>query len=342
MGNTLHVIREWIKYTGEKDLGPDQENSWGNEYEVDEIPYRMRILFSTVPLTVLLVFSQIGLSGRIPLRSTSNSWTRIILASTPGTLMELGILPILTAKLILGLLPVTKIIGSSTQSFLATEKLLEVLVILVYAICYTHRESPTILGLRSRLAVIIQLLTASIIVSYMNEIHRKFGLATNNSGERSSSIFLTLNFYELIIRGGFSPYVTNTGRGTEFIGAIPAFLHLLSTRQDKIRGIREALFRQNLPNLFNFWGTCFLFGMILCFKGHKTTLPIQYTIGFALLTTNFATIWPYPFVLLGSYVDNCVVVLSMFTTRLYTLWPYPFDFFGSLIMYCSDFLRLNL
>ena len=37
--------------------------------------------------------------------------------------------------------------------------------------------------------------------------------------------------------------------GTEFEGAVIALFHLLATRTDKVRGLREAFYRQNLPNL---------------------------------------------------------------------------------------------
>ena len=42
----------------------------------------------------------------------------------------------------------------------------------------------------------------------------------------------------------FSPTTINTGRGTEFEGAIIALFHLLITRSDKIRALKEAFYRQ--------------------------------------------------------------------------------------------------
>jgi len=54
--------------------------------------------------------------------------------------------------------------------------------------------------------------------------------------------------------------------GTEFEGAIIALFHLLATKQDKVRGLREAFYRQNLPNLMNLLATIFVFGVVIYFQ----------------------------------------------------------------------------
>ena len=42
--------------------------------------------------------------------------------------------------------------------------------------------------------------------------------------------------------------------------------HLLATRTDKVRGLREAFYRQNLPNLMNLLATIFVFGIVIYFQ----------------------------------------------------------------------------
>jgi hypothetical protein len=54
--------------------------------------------------------------------------------------------------------------------------------------------------------------------------------------------------------------------GTEFEGAIIALFHLLATRQDKVRGLREAFYRQNLPNLMNLLATVAVFAIVIYFQ----------------------------------------------------------------------------
>jgi len=42
--------------------------------------------------------------------------------------------------------------------------------------------------------------------------------------------------------------------------------HLLATRQDKVRGLREAFYRQNLPNLMNLLATVLVFAIVIYFQ----------------------------------------------------------------------------
>ncbi|GMS98573.1 hypothetical protein PENTCL1PPCAC_20748, partial [Pristionchus entomophagus] len=74
----------------------------------------------------------------------------------------------------------------------------------------------------------------------------------------------------------------NTGRGTEFEGAVIALFHLLDTRSDKMCAVREAFYRQNLPNLMNLMATVLVFAVVIYFqvtdllqKGFRIDLPIK-------------------------------------------------------------------
>lgn len=68
----------------------------------------------------------------------------------------------------------------------------------------------------------------------------------------------------------------NTGRGTEFEGAVIALFHLLATRQDKVRALREAFYRQNLPNLMNLMATVFVFAVVIYFQVRCLALCQKY------------------------------------------------------------------
>ena len=60
--------------------------------------------------------------------------------------------------------------------------------------------------------------------------------------------------------------------GTEFEGAVIALFHLLATRQDKVRGLREAFYRQNLPNLMNLLATVLVFAIVIYFQVYSLLL----------------------------------------------------------------------
>ena len=91
------------------------------------------------------------------------------------------------------------------------------------------------------------------------------------------SLFIATNICENIIWKAFSPTTLNTGRGTEFEGAIIALFHLLITRTDKVRALKEAFYRQNLPNCTNLFATLLVFVVVIYFQGFRIDLPIQNT-----------------------------------------------------------------
>ena len=84
------------------------------------------------------------------------------------------------------------------------------------------------------------------------------------------SLFIATNICESIIWKSFSPTTINTGRGTEFEGAIVALFHLLITRSDKVRGLKEAFYRQNLPNVTNLLATVVVFLVVIYFQVRAT------------------------------------------------------------------------
>lgn len=71
---------------------------------------------------------------------------------------------------------------------------------------------------------------------------------------------------ENIVWKAFSPTTINAGRGAEFEGAIIALFHLLITRTDKVRALKEAFYRQNLPNVTNLLATVLVFLIVIYFQ----------------------------------------------------------------------------
>ena len=92
------------------------------------------------------------------------------------------------------------------------------------------------------------------------------------------SLFIATNICETIVWKSFSPATINTGRGTEFEGAIIALFHLLATRSDKVRALREAFYRQNLPNLMNLFATILVFAIVIYFQVRSSDAVMVYDI----------------------------------------------------------------
>jgi len=205
---------------------------------------------------------------------------RVILASNRGTLMELGISPIVTSGLVMQLLAGSKIIAvdqsvrDDRALFQGAQKLFGIVITIGEAVAYVLSGmygDVKDLGAGNAILIILQLFFAGIIVIILDELLQKgYGLGSG------ISLFIATNICENIIWKAFSPTTINTGRGTEFEGAIIALFHLLITRNDKVRALKEAFYRQNLPNLTNLLATVFVFVVVIYFQGFRVDLPVKY------------------------------------------------------------------
>ncbi|KAH8113720.1 SecY subunit domain-containing protein [Phellopilus nigrolimitatus] len=150
-------------------------------------------------------------------------WMRVILASNRGTLMELGISPIVTSCMIMQLLTGANLINvdfslkEDRALLVARRSVLFALVIslgqaTVYVLAGLY-GSPSSLGPGVLLFIILQL--------------KGYGLGSG------ISLIVARNICESIIWKAFSPTTVNTGRGSEFEGAVIALFHLLFTSNDK-------------------------------------------------------------------------------------------------------------
>ncbi|KAF4401364.1 hypothetical protein G4B88_001558, partial [Cannabis sativa] len=207
-------------------------------------------------------------------------WMRIILASSRGTVMELGITPIITSGFVMQLLVGSKIIRVDNnvredRALLnGAQKLLSMLIAIGEAVAYVCSGmygSVDQIGIGNSILIIFQLFFASIIVISLDELLQKgYGLGS------AISLFITTNICENIIWKAFSPVtISNSGRGVEFEGVVIALFHQLLTRTDKVGALREAFFRQNLPNVTNLLSTIMIFLVVVYFQGFRVLLRVR-------------------------------------------------------------------
>nr|XP_031532233.1 protein transport protein Sec61 subunit alpha isoform X1 [Vicugna pacos] len=248
-------------------------------------------------------------------------WMRVILASNRGTLMELGISPIVTSGLIMQLLAGAKIIevGDTPKDralFNGAQKLFGMIITIGQAIVYVMTGmygDPAEMGAGICLLIIIQLFVAGLIVLLLDELLQKgYGLGSG------ISLFIATNICETIVWKAFSPTTINTGRGTEFEGAVIALFHLLATRTDKVRALREAFYRQNLPNLMNLIATVFVFAVVIYFQGFRVDLPIKsarYRGQYSSYPIKLFYTSNIPIILQSALVSNLYVISQMLSVR---------------------------
>jgi protein transport protein SEC61 subunit alpha len=128
------------------------------------------------------------------------------------------------------------------------------------------------IGIVTSSLIVLQLFIAGIICLLLDEMLQKgYGLGSG------ISLFIATNICETIIWKSFSPSTVNTGRGTEFEGAVIALFHMLLTRTDKVRALKEAFYRPHLPNITNLLATVLVFLIVIYFQGFRVELPIRST-----------------------------------------------------------------
>jgi len=164
-------------------------------------------------------------------------------------------------------------VKSDRDLFNAAQKLLGLVITLGEAVAYVVsgmygdvRE----MGAFTAVLIVVQLLLAGVIVICLDDLLQKgYGLGSG------ISIFIATNICEQILWKSFSPYTLSSPRGPEFEGAIIALFHLLLTRSDKVRALKEAFYRPQLPNLMNLLATVVVFLAVVYFQGFRVDLPVR-------------------------------------------------------------------
>ncbi|PWZ02149.1 putative endoplasmic reticulum insertion protein SEC61 [Testicularia cyperi] len=245
-----------------------------------KVPFESRVMWTAIVLAIFLVSSQIPLYGIVSSDSSDPLyWMRVILASNRGTLMELGISPIVTSGMIMQLLAGANLVEvdfslkEDRALFGGAQKLFALIISLGQATVYVLTGlygQPKDLGAGVCLLLILQLVVAGLIVILLDELLQKgYGLGSG------ISLFIATNICESIVWKAFSPTTVNTGRGPEFEGAFVALFHLLFTWNDKSRALKEAFFRDRLPNVMNLIATLAIFLVVIYLQGFRLEIPVK-------------------------------------------------------------------
>ena len=193
--------------------------------------------------------------------------------------MELGIGPLVTSSLVMQLLVGSKLIEmdqsvkEDKQLFEGAQKFLGFLITIGQAVAYVVSGmygDINEMGATSALLIIVQLFFASIIVNCLDEL-----LSGGYGFGSAISLFIATNICESIIWKAFSPQTVNRGKGAEFEGAIVALFHMLLTRSNKVKALKEAFYRNSLPNCLNLMATIVVFMVVIYFQGFRVDLPVK-------------------------------------------------------------------
>ena len=149
-------------------------------------------MWTAIVLAIYLISSQIPLYGIMSSDSSDPLfWMRVILASNRGTLMELGISPIVTSGMIIQLLASANLLQvdfslrEDRMLYSGAQKLFALILSLGQATVYVLTGlygPPSELGAGVCLLLILQLVVAGLIVILLDELLQKgYGLGSGIS-----------------------------------------------------------------------------------------------------------------------------------------------------------------
>ena len=260
-----------------------------------KISLQTKLLWCGVALLIYMVMGQTPLYGATAPEFDFLAFARVIFASQQGTLIELGIGPIVTAGLLMQLLRGSDILKFDFKKpeergiFQTATKLVTYVVIVAESIVYAGAvyggaTEPFVLYV-----IIGQLMAASIIIMFMDELIQKgWGLGSG------ISLFIMAGVAQQILWSMFSPLPAGDGG---MIVIIPY------TIESAFAGdLGNVLFRSNqLPSIFGLFLTAGILLILVFTQGIKIEIPIVST-----KYRGFAAVYPIKLM----YVSNIPVILA--------------------------------
>jgi preprotein translocase subunit SecY len=259
---------------------------------VQRIAFKGKLKWTGMILLIYFLLAQIqvygvGEGGLQTLRNLE-----ILLGSSFGSLMSLGIGPIVTASIILQLLVGSKIIpwDLGTQEgkmiFQGTQKLLAIILCFVEAVIFVNMGAvPAMPGFG--LVVILQLAAGGILVIFMDEVIQRYGFGSG------VSLFILAGVSKTILVRAFNPLTsagTFPGPGSPPVGLIPFAFTAIGA------GELTTAFLSMLPLV----ATLIVFFLVVYTNAIKVEIPLAFG-----SIRGFGRRWPLKFF----YTSNIPVIL---------------------------------
>jgi preprotein translocase subunit SecY len=238
-----------------------------------KVSFNEKLFWTAMALILYLVMSETPLYGVESGVQDQFSYLRVIFASNRGTLMELGIGPIVTGGLILQLLIGAGIIGadlSNTEDralFTAANKLFSIVLTGVQALAYIIGGLYGAISITTTIVIFIQLLIAGILLMLLDEMLQKgWGMGSG------VSLFILAGVAQGIMWDSFG--ITVAFADQKLYGAFIALGQTILNGDPLI----SAFFRSDpsLPTMLGFITTVVVFIFVIYMEGVRVELPISH------------------------------------------------------------------
>ena len=229
------------------------------------------MMWTLAALVIYLIMAETPLYGIQTGQNDPMAALRIIFASNHGTLMELGIGPIVTAGLIIQLLAGSDIINFDRSDpeqrglFTTASKFFSFVMVIVQAALYIVSGAFGEITRTSSMLIFIQLLASGFVLMMLDELVQKgWGIGSG------ISLFIVAGITQNIWWMSLSFPPMADGRS---YGALIAFLQAI------IRGapVRSWFYRQGYPDMIGFVTTLIVFALVVYVEGMRVEIPISHS-----------------------------------------------------------------
>ncbi|MCC7551789.1 MAG: preprotein translocase subunit SecY [Methanobacterium sp.] len=194
------------------------------------VPFKEKLKWTGIILILYFILCQIPLFGLSTTAVDQFSQLRAVMAGQFGSIMTMGIGPIVTASIILQLLVGGKILNLDLSQhedkafFQGTQKLLAIIFTIGEALVYVFTGALSPASSEFVWVMVLQLVVGGILIIFLDEVVSKWGFGSG------VGLFIAAGVSSQIVIGSLNPLATSVSPGVPS-GAIPQFIYLLTTSQ---------------------------------------------------------------------------------------------------------------
>lgn len=297
----------FISYLVFSYAGPKQSKLYGLEYLTSKLPavkkakghvqFKYKLMWTILVVLLYFALTNIYVYGLNRTQSIDVFASfRAIFAGAEGSLMDLGIGPIVTASIVMQLFAGAKIFNIDLQDssdkaiYQGVQKLLVIIMIFVEAIPQAFGYLVPDTALVNSLAamapgyghflaetiIVAQLFFGSYLVFLMDEVVSKYGIGSG------ISLFIAAGVSQQLVTGTInwlpSSLTTSMSLSNPPAGALPKLLYIITHSSSSYlvsTGIPQILFEPPNP-IVALLGTLLIFFIVAYFQSSKIELPIAH------------------------------------------------------------------
>ncbi len=266
---------------------------------IQKLTFKAKLKWTGIILIIYYILSQITAYGVDMSRLQTLALFELLLGARFGSIMSLGIGPIVTASIILQLVVGSKLINWDLRSeqgkimFQGTQKLFGIALSFVEAAVFVLMGAIPAQAPELAAVVIVQFALGGILVIFMDELISKWGIGSG------ISLFIVAGVSSQIIAGALNPFATNCPGGARIclpsasnppIGRLPLSVFFI--------GIGDPL--QAFLAIMPLIATVVVFFLVVYVNAIKVEIPLAFG-----SIRGFGRRWPLKFL----YTSNIPVIL---------------------------------